>query len=221
MIDRLLDLYAPYVSHAVIVVQPMWDDEARRRAAAHRVPTTVVVQREPTGMLDAVMLARDAVRSTHAGRVWVTWCDQVAMHRDTVARLAAVSDAHGAAPLVMPVAFRPQPYIHLQRDGEGTIVRVLQRREGDQMPSVGESDAGLFSFSRVAFLDELPEYAATVEFGTATGERNLLPFIAWLSSRGEVVTFPCREDIEAVGINTPDELKQIEASLSARESGLP
>lgn len=221
MLDRLLDLYEPHVMHAVIVVQPIWEDEARRRAAAHQVPATVVVQHQPTGMLDAVMLARDAVRSTPAGRVWVTWCDQVAMHPDTVGRLAAASDENAAVPLAMPVAFRAHPYIHLERNEAGTIVRVLQRREGDLMPEVGESDAGLFSFSREAFLDQLPAYAASIEVGTATGERNLLPFIAWLAARGEVTVFPCREDIEAVGINTPDDLRLVEAALRLRELRRP
>lgn len=221
MLERLFALYEPHVSHAVVVVQPGWEDEAARRAAAHPMPATIVVQREPTGMLDAVMLARDAVRSTDVGRVWVTWCDQVAIHADTVARLAAVSDERPAAPLAMPVAFRPHPYIHLERDETGAIVRVRQRREGDLMPDVGESDAGLFSFSRAAFLDQLPAYAASIEMGAATGERNLLPFIAWLAARGEVAVFPCREDIEAVGINTPGELRLVEAALRARESQQP
>ncbi len=48
------------------------------------------------------------------------------------------------------------------------------------MPDVGESDAGLFSLSRDAFLTQLPAYAVSLETGTGTGERNLLPFIPWI-----------------------------------------
>jgi dolichol-phosphate mannosyltransferase len=117
----------------------------------------------------------------------------------------------------MPVAFRKNPYIHLERDAASRIVRVLHRREGDTMPDVGESDAGLFSLSREAFLTQLPAYAVSLEKGAGTGERNLLPFLPWISEFGDVVVFPCVEDIESVGINTPEELKAVETELARRQ----
>ena len=49
---------------------------------------------------------------------------------------------------------------------------------------VGESDAGLFSISRRAFLVDLPAYAARVELGTSSGERTLLPFIPAAAAAG-------------------------------------
>src|SRR4029077_3832418 len=126
------------------------------------------------------------------------------------------STVHADAPIVMPVAFRKHPYIHLERDTQSRIVRVLHRREGDTMPDVGESDAGLFSLSRDAFLVRLPAYAVSLEKGTTTCERNLLPFIPWISAVGDVVVFPCVEEIESVGINTPEELKDVEIQLARR-----
>jgi CTP:molybdopterin cytidylyltransferase MocA len=217
MIDWLVDLYRPYVSRIVLIVNPASADEARRRASASDVPMDVEVQATPTGMLDAVLLAYERVKRSPATRVWVTWCDQIAIHPRTIARLSELSTVHADAPIVMPVAFRKNPYIHLERDRQSRIVRVLHRREGDQMPEVGESDAGLFSFSRDAFLTQVPVYAVSLETGAGTGERNLLPFIPWISETGDVVVFPCIEDIESVGINTPEELKDVERQLSRRE----
>jgi len=52
--------------------------------------------------------------------------------------------------------------------------------------------------------------------GTTTGERNFLPFVPWLAQRRLVATFPCTDPMEAVGINTPDELRQVEAWLRSR-----
>jgi hypothetical protein len=177
----------------------------------------VEVQDSPTGMLDAVLLAYDRVRQSRATRVWITWCDQLAIHPRTIARLSELSAIHADAPIVMPVAFRKNPYIHLERDVDSRIVRVLHRREGDKMPDIGESDAGLFSFSRDAFLARLPEYAVSLDVGTGTGERNLLPFLPWISELSDVVVFPCIEEIEAVGINTPEELNEIELQLAKRQ----
>lgn len=216
MVDWLIDLYRPFVSQVVLVVSPAVVEDAHLRTRTSGVPVVVEVQEHPTGMLDAVMLGRDVVEQSGAGRIWITWCDQVAIHPDTVTRLADLSDAHEDAAIVMPVACRREPYIHLQRDRQARIVRVLHRREGDAMPDIGEGDAGLFSLSRVAYLDELPKYARSVEMGTATGERNLLPFIPWISSRREVLTFPCVDEMEAVGINTPEDLRAVETYLAKR-----
>jgi len=218
MLDRLIDLYVPHVSRVVLIVSPTSAEEARRRAAASLVAMDVEVQEEPTGMLDAVLLAYNRVRASDAHRVWVTWCDQVAIDPRTVARLSELSSLPDAAPVVMPTVMRANPYIHFERDREQRIIRVLQRREGDTMPAHGESDAGLFSFSREAFLTKLPEYAASIETGAATRERNLLPFIPWMSrSTNDVVVFPCVDEREAIGINTPDELTAIERYLSKRQ----
>ena len=84
------------------------------------------------------------------------------------------------------------------------------------MPEQGESDMGLFAMPRQSFELDLQDYARDVPPGTTTGERNFLPFVPWLAQRRFVATFPCTDPMEAVGINTPDELRQVEAWLRSR-----
>lgn len=217
MIDWLADLCRPYVSTLVVVVNPQVASLTKDRAWPENLRIEVRTQENPTGMLDAVLLGRDAAQAPTVASVWVMWCDQVAIAPSTVRHLATLSVNHPDAAIVMPTLLRDDPYIHFDRDPSGRIVGVRQRREGDAMPARGESDAGLFSFSRQAFLDWLPEYGRTVVTGNSTGERNLLPFIPWAASRAEVVTFPCTSDIEAVGINTPDDLRAVEQALARRD----
>jgi hypothetical protein len=188
---------------------------ARVRQSAMNVD--VLVQDAPTGMLDAILIARDRVAASDATHVWVTWCDQVAVHPETVRRLAALSSDRPSAAMILPTVARHAPYVHLERDAGGRIVRILHRREGDAMPDDGESEMGLFSLARSTYLDRLTEFAAAPEMGSRTGERNFLPFIPWIAARGEVVTFPCVDEMEAVGVNTPEELQAVERYLSARE----
>jgi bifunctional N-acetylglucosamine-1-phosphate-uridyltransferase/glucosamine-1-phosphate-acetyltransferase GlmU-like protein len=216
MIDRVIDLYRDYMAATVVIVAPAAADAVGKHVRG--APVDLAVQESPTGMLDAILLARAQVAASAAARVWVTWCDQVAIHPRTVARLAELSGAPPDAALVMPTVRRPAPYIHFARDGDGRIVRVLQRREGDAMPATGESDAGLFSLSREAYLDALPEFAATIRSGTGTGERNFLPFIPWVARRSHVVTFDCVDSMEAIGVNTPEELRLVERYLAKREA---
>jgi bifunctional N-acetylglucosamine-1-phosphate-uridyltransferase/glucosamine-1-phosphate-acetyltransferase GlmU-like protein len=217
MLDRLLHLYRHVVDRVVVVVHPSFAEAVRSHVRALAAPVDLEVQQTPTGMLDAILLARRVVEQSDADRVWVTWCDQVGIHPETVRRLGALSDEHAAAPLILPTVRRPHPYIHLERDASTRIVRVLHRREGDAMPNVGESDMGLFSLSRAAYLEQLPAFAAQPEIGAATGERNFVPFIPWIAARGGVMTYPCVDEEEAIGVNTPEELLAIESYLAGRD----
>jgi bifunctional UDP-N-acetylglucosamine pyrophosphorylase/glucosamine-1-phosphate N-acetyltransferase len=217
MIDRLERLYRDVVSGIVVVVHPSFEAALRQHVTAWPTPAECVVQERPTGMLDAIMLGTEPVRSADPDGVWVTWCDQVAVHPSTIRTLAATSIARRDAALVMPTVRQANPYIHLERSATSRIVRVLHRREGDRMPHVGESDMGLFALSRAAYLELLPKYEKEVAIGHATGERNFLPFIPWLAARHEVVTFPSVHEQEAVGVNTLEELSLVERYLAARD----
>jgi hypothetical protein len=72
---------------------------------------------------------------------------------------------------------------------------------------------GLFAMSDLAYGKLLPLYAQSVEIGRETGERNFLPFIPWLAGTQMVTTFPCEHPMEAVGINTPQDLAAVEEYL--------
>lgn len=218
MLDRLLRLYRHAVDRVIVIVHPSFSDAVRCHVRAMAAPVDLEVQQTPTGMLDAILLATGGVERSQAARVWITWCDQVAVHPETVRRLGEMSADRAAAPLILPTLQRRDPYIHLERDASGRITRVLHRREGDAMPGVGESEMGLFSLSRSAYLESLPAFAAQPDVGAATGERNFLPFIPWIAARGGVATFPCVDEEESIGVNTPEELRAIEAYLAARDA---
>ena len=216
MIDHLLALYAPEVDRAVIVVSPAVRVAVENALRDGPLPIAIAVQDSPTGMLDAILLARNAVEVSLPGRVLITWCDQVAVSPQTVAAVAAAARRVPEPALVLPTWVGEEPYVHLDRDGSGRIVNVRHRREGDDMPASGESDAGVFDLSVAAYMDWLPEYARAPAIGARTGERNFVPFVAWVAGKGPVVTVPCRRPEEAVGINTPAELRRIEAHLRER-----
>jgi bifunctional UDP-N-acetylglucosamine pyrophosphorylase/glucosamine-1-phosphate N-acetyltransferase len=215
LLARLLMLYRRWVDHVVVVVNPAFEGLVLQHV--HDGPDaerlTLVQQREPTGMLDAILLAHATAARVQPSSVWVTWCDQVAVHPRTIERLAARTSIASDAAMVMPTVMQPRPYIHLERDANGRIIRVLHRREGDPMPEVGESDMGLFALSPPTYLDRLPAYAAEVEIGRATGERNFLPFIPWLARTETVSTFGAENPMEAIGINTPQDLREVEEYL--------
>jgi bifunctional UDP-N-acetylglucosamine pyrophosphorylase / glucosamine-1-phosphate N-acetyltransferase len=219
MIDRLLAMFAGFVSQAVVVVHPMVEDVVKRHLEGAPVPVATIVQQQPTGMLDAIMLAGGAVQEAGVtdGEVWIVWCDQVAIHPQTIRRLAALTAERHDAAVVMPTVSGGRPYTHLQRNAEGRITAILHRREGDAMPDMGESDMGLFALPGTSFIHLLSRYAEEPSVGDATRERNFLPFIAWAAATHPIVTFPAVDAMEARGVNTPDDLRAVERYLDSRE----
>lgn len=215
MLDHLVDLYTPFVDHIVVVAHPSFAAAIEGWARRYR-HISVAEQPAPTGMLDAILLAGDAVREHDPDAVWITWADQVGVRPATVARLVEVTSGAHPPALALPTVRRLDPYIHFERDSTDRIVRLLQRREGDSMPADGEGDLGLFGLTRDAFDGDLEEYAREVVPGDATHERNFVPFVPWLAQRRTVATFPCTDPMEAIGINTPEDLRQIEAWLESR-----
>ncbi len=218
MIDRLLALFADVVDRAVVIVHPSFERLVGAHLATSPLPVATLVQVQPTGMLDAIVMAKTEADRTMPDEVLIVWCDQVAIHPDTIRRLVETTSRHPRAAAVLPTVRRESPYIHLQRDVSGRIEKVLHRREGDAMPPIGESDMGLFALPGGSFGTLLPAYAADVSIGAATGERNFLPFLAWAARRHDVVTFPSVDDMEAVGVNTPADLRRVEDYLQKREN---
>ncbi len=213
MLSWLAALYRPWVTGLVVVAHPSARYAIQALVTGTGVPAVVVVQHEPTGMLDAVLLGCDAASLWSPDRVWITWCDQIAVHPDTVARLAR---EEGESAVTLPLVARDTPYIHFDRDADGRIIGVRQRREGHQMPQRGDSDMGLFSLSGRAAAVDLRSFAQAARADTRTGERNFLPFVPYMAAHGRVIVIPATEDIEAVGVNTPDELARVEAHLRTR-----
>jgi bifunctional UDP-N-acetylglucosamine pyrophosphorylase / glucosamine-1-phosphate N-acetyltransferase len=215
MLERLLELYRASVARVVVVVNPAFEhlvqQSVKGQIDAERV--SFAHQHHPTGMLDAIVLGAPAAKRIEPSSVWITWCDQVAVDPRTIERLGERTSASSHDAMVMPTVMQPRPYVHLERDSSGRIIRVLHRREGDVMPETGESDIGLFALSAQTYFDRLPTYAHDVETGRATGERNFLPFIAWLARAETVTTFPAENPMEAVGINTPQDLALVEQYL--------
>ena len=214
MLAHLAALYRPWIDAWHIVVRPEDRDAVAAACAALDLDAALHLQPQPIGMLDAILRAHPALAARRPREVWIGWCDQVALRQGTLRRLAA-SDPTAA--IRLPTCQRPEPYIHLERDAAGRIVRVRHRREGDAMPAVGETDAGLFALRGDVYVDDLPRFAREdTATGARTAERNFLPFLAWPGLPGPVCTVACEEASETIGVNTPADLAAVERLLAIR-----
>jgi bifunctional N-acetylglucosamine-1-phosphate-uridyltransferase/glucosamine-1-phosphate-acetyltransferase GlmU-like protein len=215
MIDYLFARYTSIVGRIVVVLAPDGVKMFERYLAGTHYQVDYVVQHEPTGMLPAVLCARDIVAAHRPDSVWITWTDQIGISEHTAWQLADEIERHPEASFVFPTVRQIPPYVHYVRDHSGRISAVLRRRDGGQMPDVGESDAGLFAMSLETYLRDLDEYDRTLA-PTTDSERNFLTFIPWLAERAVVHTFPLADAREAIGVNTPEDLRDIETLLRER-----
>ena len=214
MIDFILDLYADYVDRFVLVIDPVHATRIQSHCKDRNECIEFAYQDAPTGMLDAILIPSNRLRALCPDYVWITWCDQIAVSALTVSRLSQCEQRSHRAAVVLPTVIRKTPYVHLEMNEGGEIVTVLHRREGDDMPETGRADMGLFGLSARAYFDLLPEFAGSTERSRETSERNFLPFLAWLRSRAEVTTFAGVDEMESVGVNTPEDLRLVERYLN-------
>lgn len=213
MIDRLLLMYANYVDHYVIVVNPDDIETALTHFQQHQ-NVRLVTQSEQSGMLDAILTARDVVSKVNPQSIWITWCDQVAVRQETIRRLAEYTNSASQTFMTFPTIVKRDPYIHFERDRDDKIVGILQRREGDNMPDVGENDVGLFAMTMATYYLLEHGYAQAVARGRATAERNFLPFIPWLAGFQPISTFTATDATEAIGVNTAGDAEKLAAVMA-------
>ncbi len=204
LIDHVLDLYCSFVDEAVVVVSADAFELAQEYFRSSELPVRIVIQGEPTGMLDAILEAGTTVREIQPDRIWITWCDQITIKTETLDRMRRLEEKNNP-PMIVPIIRKSSPYIHFDMDDKDQICRVLQRREGDEMPDIGNNDMGLFSMSLTAFQQLENGFSSSPDLGGETGERNFLPFIPWLAKREVVMPMSGTDEMETLGVNTPED----------------
>jgi bifunctional N-acetylglucosamine-1-phosphate-uridyltransferase/glucosamine-1-phosphate-acetyltransferase GlmU-like protein len=205
ILKRLYKTIAPLCNEICLVVNPLDKSQIAQYSADADLPLLFAFQEEPTGMGDAILCAEVEVsRKCHNCDYLIIWGDQVTARRDTILRTLLFHQLWGDQPaLTFPTCPMERPYIHFERDDEGRIMTLKQKREGDVMPSSGESDCGIFVVRGELLFDKLREYKSEAPAGSRTGEFNFLPFIVWLGQRRHnVVGLPIASVLETRGINT-------------------
>ncbi|TMJ01380.1 MAG: hypothetical protein E6G97_15965 [Alphaproteobacteria bacterium] len=215
ILSWLLDALAPVCGASVLVLSPAGRAAVGPVAQSLGAPLEIVIQEHPTGMADAVQRARAATRTDF---VLVVWGDQVTLRTETIQACAALHQRRPNATLTLATVMKPNPYIDVERDAAGRIIRVRQAREGEIDRAVGENDCGLFLFTAATLFSVL-ERAAAGARGERTGETNLLQMLpAFERGPGSVATVRLADPDETLGVNTAEEAAAAAAILARRAS---
>jgi bifunctional N-acetylglucosamine-1-phosphate-uridyltransferase/glucosamine-1-phosphate-acetyltransferase GlmU-like protein len=226
ILQHILEAAIPLVHEAVVIVSPQGKPLIEAFLSSRSLgQITTAIQETPVGMADAVEIGVRALGGTQPCDYLIIWGDQVTVRTETLREL---KDQHlrSGAWLTLPTTRKRNPYIHIVRDADGNVVDVLEAREGDPMPEVGESDCGVFLCRGEYLLDGLVELERATydpnsgvfrrldQRSSATGEFNFLPLITlWSRSMRSVQALPLATELESLGVNTPSDVQTLESKL--------
>ena len=203
--------------HIVIVMSPWGEPFLQERLAndPDREKVSIVIQKEPVGMGDAIMQGQSIWKDFD--NISIIWGDQVHVSTQTLLRCRDAQLSVPEPSCTIPLVSLQVPYVEYCFDSNNKLQKILQSREGDQCSRGGFGDVGTFFLSTSTLYQTWQAYVAAAERGVVTNEVNFLPFLVYLAEQGWNFSSVLVDDPdEAKGINTQDELAYFCNLYSAR-----
>ncbi len=172
-------------------------------------------QDEQLGTGHAVMCAADALRDFD-GPVLVCCGDMPLLRRETYEAMAETYRSEDAACVMLTgTSTLPLPYGRVIRDAAGNYLRIVEEKDATpEEKAVTELNAGVYVFDCRLLLESLSE----LKNNNAQKEYYLTDVPEILMRRGFRVV-ACRRELgdEIIGVNTPEQLAEVERLLRERE----
>ena len=171
-------------------------------------------QTEQKGTGHAVQMAAPNLRD-HAGPVLVLYGDMPLITAAALKKLLDARESAGAACVVGSAVTENNAGLgRVIRDDAGTFLRIVEERDATaEERRVKEINTGCYAFDGPALLGSLSELTPN----NAQGEYYLTDCPAILKARGEAVTAePALTIEEALGVNTLEQLAEVERVLASR-----
>ncbi len=153
------------------------------------------------------------------GHILICCGDMPLMTREAYEKLWREHQEQGnVCTLMAGVADQPLPYGRILRDETGGFARIVEDKDcSAEEREVKELNAGVYIFKA----KELWRALTTLRPDNAQGEYYLTDAPAWLRKQGEKVGVcaACTPE-EMLGVNTPDQLQQVEDILRKRSGQL-
>ncbi len=175
------------------------------------------VQLEQKGTGHAVMMAQDKIDDRVDG-VLVCYGDMPLYHPDTIKRLIHAYHSNLPTIAMLTVNFEDPSfwaYGRIIRDPQGKVRAIVEQKDcNSEQLLVKESNPGFYIFNP----SWLKEHIICLSTNNAQGEYYLTDLIEMaINEKKKVITVPVSEESEALGINTPEQLKEAEKVLLSRE----
>jgi bifunctional UDP-N-acetylglucosamine pyrophosphorylase/glucosamine-1-phosphate N-acetyltransferase len=216
MIEHVLDATrAAGVGRIVVVVGHQADRV--KVALAHHADVQFALQSEQKGTGHAVMMCADALAG-HNGPVLVLAGDTPLLRGKSLAELLAVQTKENAACVIgTAVTDSNEGLGRIVRDARGEFVKIVEQRDATpEQLAIREINTGCYVFDGKLLFDAL----SRVRTNNNQGEYYLTDCPAILLADGKrVVAADCLDIVEAKGVNTQEQLADVERALAERAAG--
>lgn len=218
LLQWVLDALSAAAVHGVVAVVGFKKDEVIRK-----LPTGVhwVEQSPQLGTGHAVMCARSLFlemqwsQELAGSPVIVTCGDMPLLTSESFRAVAELREREDAACCVLTVAIPPESsFGRIIRGADGSVERIVEYKDATPaQKAVLEGNTGVYCFREDALWSALER----VQNNNSQGEYYLTDVIPLLLKAGErVVAIQCAQPTEALGVNTPVDLAEVENVLRER-----
>lgn len=213
MVEHVLDaVRAAGVTKIVVVVGHKADEV--ESALSHHDDVSFALQSEQLGTGHAVAMAKEALKDFE-GATMVLAGDTPLLQGKSLANLLAVQRGESAACVVGTAETENNQGLgRIVRDEDGNFLRIVEQKDAtDDELAITEINTGCFAFDTKALFDALDR----IRPNNAQGEYYLTDCAEILRNDGQRVVASCSLTIdEAMGVNTQDQLKEVEAVMQSR-----
>ena len=171
-------------------------------------------QTQQLGTGHAVMSAFEVLQGFD-GDVLACCGDMPLIHKHTYEALVQTHRQTGAAcTMLTGTSHLDLPYGRIQRDAQGNFHCIVEQKDcTPEQLQIRELNAGVYVFDAPALRKALSQ----LQNNNASGEYYLTDAPAFIQGSGGALSI-CKLDLgsEIIGVNTPDQLAEVEAVLNAR-----
>ena len=215
MIEHVLDAARQAGATRLVVVVGHKADVVKS-ALTHHADVEFALQEQQHGTGHAVMMCRDQL-ADHTGPVLILAGDTPLLRGASLKALLDEQQAADAACVVGTAETEQNEGLgRIVRDDTGQFVRIVEQRDASEKElAITEINTGCFAFDSQALFDALDQ----VRPDNDQGEYYLTDCAEILRTSGRTVVAACRLDIaEAMGVNTQEQLAEVEAVMRERSS---
>ena len=189
--------------------------------ASYRLRAELIDQSKPRGMGHAILQFACSPSFAATDEVVVIWGDMISVPATLIGRVVRQFRLD-KADFAFPTYFQNTPYTYVERDSEGRVRALLERREhGEALPTAGEADCGLFVFRKDPVFRILTT-RTTELIGRNTGEIGFLGVVGLLAGEGFAVrAYAVATEENAISFNSSVDLAQYRELASSATGGQP
>lgn len=218
MVEHVFDAVRGAGVTRIVCVIGHQADLMRERLSKH-ADVTFVLQEQQLGTGHAVQMAAPAIQD-HNGPVLVLAGDTPLLKAESLRGLLEELSTHGAVCVVGSAVTENNAGLgRIVRDDAGRFTQIVEekdaRKNNPELLAITEINTGCYAFDCQPLLESLSEVRPLND----QAEYYLTDCPAILSAAGKTVVAAARLDIdEAMGVNTPDQLADVERVLASRDN---